>query len=145
MNKLLCTLQLMAMVGCSSRQCDLVPQLRSRAGDGAVDCGYAVLNGDPHPVDSCVLTSFGAKAPFIARYDRHGTDSKVVFGIAGDAQGTVTFLLWDGDPSGGSGADAVISGTECVGPTPDLSTNRNSYTAPPLTCTSSTSLGQTCG
>jgi hypothetical protein len=145
MNKLIWALLLMVMVGCSSKQCDLFPQLRSRAGAGAVDCGYAVLNGDPQPVDRCVLDSFTGKASFIARYDRRGTDSKVVFGIAGDAQGTVTFLLWDGDPSGGSGADPVISGTECVGPTPDLSTNRNSYTTPPLTCTSSTSLGRTCG
>jgi len=145
MNRFLWALQLTVMVGCSSKQCDLVSQLRSRAGDGAVDCGHAVLNGNPLPVDSCVLDSFAAKVAFIAQYDRQGTDSKVVFGVAGDAQGIVTFLLWDGDPSGGSGADPVISGTDCVAAAPDLSANRDSYATPPLTCTSSTSLGQTCG
>jgi hypothetical protein len=144
MKKLFWVLVLMTMVSCSSKQCDLVPQLQSRAGASAVDCGYAVLNGNPQPVDICVLDSFTTKAPFIARYDRRGKDSKVVFGLAGDAQGNVTFLDWDGDPSGGSGTGPVITGTECVGPTPDPSTNRNSYATPPLRCTSSTSLGRTC-
>jgi hypothetical protein len=145
MKKLLWVLGLLGMVACSRKECDLVSQLRSRAGAGAVDCGYAVLNGNPQPVDGCVLDSFAAKVAFVARYDRQGIDSKVVFGIAGDTQGVVTFLLWDSDPSGGSGADPVVSGTNCVGPAPDLSANRNSYTTPPLTCTSSASLGQTCG
>lgn len=146
MNRLLCALLFTATVGCSSsKQCDLVSQLRARAGDGAIDCGYAALNGDPQGVDRCVLESFAGKVAFFARYDRRGKDSKVVFGIAGDAEGQVTSLLWDGDPSGGSGAEPVISGTGCEGPAPDLSADRDSYTTPPLKCTSWMSLGRTCG
>jgi hypothetical protein len=79
----------------------------------------------------------------VARYDRQGDDSKVVFGVAGDIQGKVTFLVWDSDPSGGSNAGAVISGDLCVGPSVDSSGTRDA-SAPPLTCISTTSLGRTC-
>src|SRR5450755_29751 len=133
------------ILACSSHQCDLVSQLKARAGNGAVDCGYAVLGGDPSSVDTCVLNSFAAQSPFFARYDRQGIDSKVIFGMAWSGQGDATFLLWDGDPSGGSAADPVISGTACIAPAVDATPNRDSYMTPPLMCASSTSLGYTCG
>ena len=103
------------VVGCSS-ECDLAKGLTARSGGGATDCGHAVLGTDASSVDACVVSAFENGTAFVAQYDRMGSDSKVVFGIAGDVNGQVTFLLWDGDPSGGSGVDPVISGNLCVGP-----------------------------
>ncbi|MEO8212339.1 MAG: hypothetical protein ABI560_04065 [Myxococcales bacterium] len=119
--------------------------LTARSGGGATNCGHAVLRTDASPVDACVVSAFENGTPFVAQYDRMGTDSRVVFGIAGDANGQVTFLLWDGDPSGGSGAGPAISGNLCVGPSVDSSLMRDPFVASPLTCTSTTSLGRTCG
>jgi hypothetical protein len=137
-------LSVLLAIGCSS-QCDLSAGLAARAGSDATECGHAVLGADATSVDACVVTAFQRGKAFVARYDRMGTDSKVVFGIAGDASGRVTFLLWDGDPSGGSGAGAVISGDVCVDPVVDSSPSRDPFVSPPLTCTSTTSLGRTCG
>jgi len=130
--------------GCS-RTCELKAGLNARAGGGATDCGHAVLGADASSVDACVITAFESHMAFVAQYDRQGIDSKVVFGIAGDIHGTVTFLLWDGDPSGGSGVDPVISGDVCVAPSVDSSPTRDPFMTPPLTCMLTTSLGQTCG
>jgi hypothetical protein len=144
MMRLVLTLSVVATVGCSS-PCDLRSGLTARAGGGATDCGHAVLGTDASPVDACVVTAFEGGMAFVAQYDRMGADSRVVFGIAGDASGHVTFLLWDGDPSGGSGADAVISGDLCLDPSVDSSSTRDPFVVPPLTCGSTTSLGRTCG
>jgi len=81
----------------------------------------------------------------MAQYDRRGIDSKVVFGLAADSQGKVTFLLFDGDPSGGSGAEPVVTGDLCVEPSLDASSERDPFLAAPITCVSTTSLGHTCG
>lgn len=92
-----------------------------------------------------MVTAFESGKAFVAQYDRIGTDSRVVFGIAGDVHGQVTFLLWDGDPNGGSGAAPVISGDLCVAPSVGSSSMRDPFVAPPVTCMSTTSLGRTCG
>jgi hypothetical protein len=144
MARSLLALSVMATVGCSS-ECDLRSGLAARAGKGAIDCGHAALGTDASQVDACVVTAFESGMAFVAEYDRMGTDSRVVFGLAGDVDGHVTFLLWDGDPSGGSGADAAISGDLCVEPSVDASPMRDPFVAPPLTCASTTSLGRTCG
>ena len=130
-------------VGCS-RDCELSAGLRELAGDGATDCGHGVLGSDVSSVDACVVASFEKHWALVVQYDRQGIDSKVVLGIAGDVNGRVTFLLWDSDPSGGSGADAVISGDRCVNPSVDSSSSRDPSLAPPLSCTSTISLGRTC-
>jgi hypothetical protein len=132
------------VVGCSS-ECDLAKGLTARSGDGATNCGHALLGTDASLVDACVVSAFENGMAFVAQYDRMGTDSKVVFGIAGDVNGQVTFLLLDGDPRGGSGVDPVISGTLCVGASVDSSSMRDPFVAAPLTCTSTTSLGRACG
>ena len=132
------------VVGCSS-ECDLAKGLTARSGGGATNCGHAVLGTDASSVDACVVSAFENGTAFVAQYDRMESDSKVVFGIAGDVNGQVTFLLWDGDPSGGSGVDPVISGNLCVDPSVDSSSMRDPFVAAPLTCTSTTSLGRTCG
>lgn len=130
--------------GCSPK-CDLSEGLRARAGSGAKDCGHVAVGADATSVDACVVAAFQSGVAFVAQYERRGTDSKVVFGIAGDAHGTVTFLLWDGDPSGGSGADPVISGDVCLAPSVNSDQTRDPSMIPPLTCASTTSLGRTCG
>src|SRR6476469_10447802 len=144
MTRLLLTLSVVVTVGCSS-QCELGSGLAARAGKGATDCGHAVLGTDASAVDACVVTAVESGMAFVAQYARMGTDSRVVFGIAGDVNGRVTFLLWDGDPSGGSGTGAVISGDTCVDPSVDSSSVRDPFVAPPLTCTSTNPLGRTCG
>src|SRR5436190_1201877 len=90
--------------GSSAATCNLEADLAARAGSGATDCGHARLDASTASVDDCVVRAFGNHAAFFAQYDRRGTDSQVVFGLVGDSSGRVTFLLWDGDPSGGSGA-----------------------------------------
>ena len=91
---------LLAAMGCSS-ECDLTEGApRESPGNGAMDCGHAVLGTDASAVDACVVSAFTGGMPFMAQYDRQGSDPRVVFGVAGDVQGAVTFLLWDGDPSG---------------------------------------------
>ncbi len=139
------SLSMAAIAGCASSKCELRAGLSARAGSGAKDCGHATLGGDASAVDACVVGAFQSGVPFVAQYDRQGTDSRIVFGIAGDVHGTVTFLLWDGDPSGGAGADPVISEDLCVSPAVNADATRDPSITPPLTCASSTSLGRTCG
>ena len=133
-------------VGCSTKapECDLSAELHARAGSAVTECGHAVLGSDAKPVDDCVVSSFNTNSAFVAEYDRHGTDSKVVFGLAGDGIGNVTFLLWDADPSGGSGAHSVITADSCTDPAVDASPSRDPFVTPPLNCTSMTSLGRVC-
>jgi hypothetical protein len=56
----------------------------------------------------------------------------------------VTLLTWDGDPSGGSGADPVISATTCESPSIEASAGHDTTNALPITCESTESLGETC-
>jgi hypothetical protein len=120
-------------------ECNLGDEARSRAGTGAIDCGHVALGDDPKTVDDCVTEAFETDQPFYAEYEARGTDSDVVRGIARNAEGTVTFLLWDSDPSGGGGHDPVISGDVCVEP-PTLDPN----VSPPVTCPASTPLMRVC-
>jgi hypothetical protein len=131
--------------GCaSSRDCDLSSELHARAGEGATDCGYASVAEPTTAVDACIVAAFNERRAFFARYDRQGIDSKIVSGIAGDASGKVTFLLWDGDPSGGSHAHPTISGSVCVDPAVASTAQEDPYAVGPLACASSESLGHTC-
>jgi hypothetical protein len=125
--------------------CNLETDLAVRARGGATDCGHALLNASTASVDACVVGAFGKHTAFFAQYDRMGIDSKIVFGLVGDSSGKVTFLLWDGDPSGGSGAPPVITGDRCEEPSIDSTPGRDASTTPPLACTSTVSLGRTCG
>ena len=144
MTRWLHALALFSMLGCSSN-CDLAQALRARAGNGAKDCGIAAVGTDASAVDACVIAAFASGEAFVARYGRQGTDSAVVFGVAGDSHRQIAFLQWDSDPSGGSGAAPVISGDVCIGPAVNASSNRDPFTTAPLTCTSTSPLGRTCG
>ncbi len=120
-------------------ECNLGDDLRSRAGKGATNCGHVALGADPNVVDACVTEAFENDQPFYAEYEAQGTDSDVVRGIARNAEGTVTFLLWDSDPSGGGGHDPVISGDVCVEPATLDQSN-----SPPVTCDASAPLNRVC-
>ena len=122
--------------GTNAAPCDLGNDLVARAGSSATDCGHALLDANAASVDNCVAEAFSNHSPFFAQYDRRGTDSKLVFGLAGDSSGKVTFLLWDGDPSGGSGAPPVITGDTCEGPAIDPAPGRDTSTTPPIMCAS---------
>ncbi|HEY3667574.1 MAG TPA: hypothetical protein VGL19_16325 [Polyangiaceae bacterium] len=146
MTKALGGFALLLAMSCSPRpDCELASSVAARAGGNATDCGYAVLGSDASSVDACVTDAFSGGTAFYARYDRNGSDSKVVFGIAQDAAGNVTFFLWDSDPSGGSNTGPVIDGDLCTGPTLDTSPTRDAFMSPPVVCTSMVSLGRTCG
>jgi hypothetical protein len=117
--------------------------LKPRAGNEATDCGTAALGMSAAAVDACVVKAFDSGTPFVARYARQGTDSKIVLGIVRDQQGTVTFLEWDSAPCGGPGCDPVITALTCDGPAVDDSPTRNSNTAP-ITCASALAVGRVC-
>ncbi len=138
-------LSALSLMSCGEDSCKLEPQLQQRAGRGAKDCGHVALGASAASVDECVVEAFRSQQPFVAQYDRQGFDSRIVFGLAGDAQGNVTFLLWDSDPSGGSGDSAVISGGTCADVSVDESTTRDPATSPPLLCDSAMTNTRTCG
>jgi len=118
--------------------------LRAHAGGGATDCGVSERLEDPSSLDECAVTAFENGMPFVARYVLQGTDSEVELGVAGDDAGSVVFLLWDSDPSGGSGEGATIYGDVCHGPTVDSSPDADPV-APPFTCAGMDLLGRLCG
>ena len=60
--------------------------------------------------DQCIADQGAAGAPFYAHYDVQGIDSRVALGVVRDPNGQTSVLLWDSDPSGGSGAPARITG-----------------------------------
>jgi hypothetical protein len=124
--------------------CDLARELRAHAGRGATDCGVSEPLEDPSSLDECAVTAFENGMPFVARYVLQGTDSEVELGVASDDAGSVVFLLWDSDPSGGSGAGATIYGDVCHGPSVDSSPDTDPVT-PPFTCAGMSSLGKVCG
>jgi len=109
-----------AVAGCgsSSPACDLDALLRRRAGAGAVDCGHVGIGAATAATDQCIADRSAAGTPFFARYDVQGIDSQVAMGVVRDPRGQTSVLLWDSDPSGGSGAPAQISESVCGGDPP---------------------------
>jgi len=95
--------------------------------------------------DQCVADQSAAGAPFFAHYDVQGIDSRVAFGVVRDPNGQTSVLLWDSDPSGGSGAPARITEYVCGGDPPVQTqlTNPGAPTAAECTVTISTDLA--CG
>jgi len=67
----------------------------------AVNCGRVPIRGDPKPATGCVLTAFSNKRPFRVRYDLHGVDSEIAFGVVGTPEGKVFEIDFDGNPAGG--------------------------------------------
>lgn len=134
------------LVGCHPKSsCDLTVQLRQRAGAAAKDCGDATSDAGIAETDACVVSRFGKDEPFFAQYPRQGEDSLLTLGISSDGKGNVAFLEYDSDPSGGGNAAPVINGSICHDPVLDTSSDRDPTTTTPIKCTSTTSIGPTCG
>jgi hypothetical protein len=114
-SKWLLLLALGSCSACSADQCELDDDLRLFAGDGARDCGTVGFDDDRAKVDGCVADAFDAEAPFMARYERQSTDSKVIMAVAANTEGKVKLFQWDSAPCGGPGCDAVTDVRSCDG------------------------------
>jgi hypothetical protein len=121
-----------ACFACSD-QCELNDDLHLFAGEAARDCGSVGLDDDRAKVDGCVADAFDAGAPFIARYEQQGVDSKVVMAVAANTEGKVKLFQWDSAPCGGTGCDAVTDVRSCEGPALSEETSDDPL-ALPITC-----------
>ena len=135
-----------ATAGCgsSSAVCDLDALLRRRAGAGAVDCGHVAIGASSAATDQCIADQTAAGTPFFAHYDEQGIDSRVALGVVRDPQGQTSVLLWDSDPSGGSGAPARITESVCGGDPPVQTPMTNPDGFPVVSCTVETSTDLAC-
>lgn len=122
-----------ALCWACSDSCELSDDLRLFAGDGARDCGVVEPADDRSQVDACVAEAFEAGVAFIARYERQGTDSKVITAVASNTEGTVKLFLWDSAPCGGPGCDPVTDVQSCEGPSLTQETSEDPN-ALPITC-----------
>ena len=136
-----------AMAGCgsSSPACDLDALLRRRAGAGAVDCGHVAVGAASSATDQCIADRGTAGTSFFARYDVQGIDSRVAFGVVRDPNGQTSVLLWDSDPSGGSGAPARVTEYVCGGDPPVQTQLTNPGSSVVVACTVVTSTDLACG
>jgi hypothetical protein len=135
-----------AVAGCgsSSPACDLDALLRQRAGAGADDCGHVAIGASTAATDQCIADRSAAGTPFFAHYDVQGIDSRVALGVVRDPQGQTSVLLWDSDPSGGSGAPARITESVCGGDPPVQTPLTRSDGFPVVSCTIEVSTDLAC-
>jgi len=124
--------------------CDLDAVLRRRAGAGAVDCGHVAVGAPTTTADQCIADQTAAGTPFFAHYDVQGIDSRVALGVVRDPQGRTSVLLWDSDPSGGSGVGAQITETVCGGEPPVQTQLNHPGGFPVVSCTVETSTNLVC-
>ncbi len=141
--KLLAAVVIGICAGCSN-ECALNDDLRLFAGESARDCGSVAPDGDRADADACVAEAFDAGDPFIVRYERMGIDSKVISGLAANAEGTVKLFQWDSAPCGGPGCDPVTDVQVCEGPTLTEQTSEDPL-ALPITCERVGSSERVCG
>lgn len=122
-----------ALCWACSDSCELGDDVRLFTGDSARDCGVVTPSDDRAKVDACVVEAFEAGEPFIARYERQGTDSKVIVALAANTEGKVKLFQWDSAPCGGPGCDPVTDVQSCEGPELAGETSEDPN-ALPLTC-----------
>ena len=134
----------LTLSGCGSSTCDLDAVLRGRAGAGAVDCGHVAVGAPTTTTDQCIADQTAAGATFFAHYDVQGTDSRVAFGVVRDPRGQTSVLLWDSDPSGGSGAPGRITESVCGGDPPVQTPLTRTGGLPVVGCTVETSTDLVC-
>jgi hypothetical protein len=103
---------------------DFQARIKQIVGPDATDCGQhrivkvlgvATLE-ELQRFLACGLEAAGQKKPFWMSQQLQGIDSVVFSGVAGDATGTVYWLEYDSDPSGGSGAAPRFSAQPCAKP-----------------------------
>ena len=121
-----------------SDSCELGDDLRLFAGDGARDCGVVELADDRAMVDACVIEAFEAGAPFIARYERQGEDSKFTLAVASNSEGTVKLFQWESAP------EPVTNVQSCDGPSLADETSEDPNDLP-ITCESFGLAQRVCG
>lgn len=130
-------------LGCSSGDCELEDDLRLFAGDAAIDCGTSMTEEDRAGVDQCALDAFEAEESFFARYERTGTDSKLVQAVAMNTAGVVKVFRWDGSPCGGGSCDPVTDAQTCERPSSRLESREDEVL--PFECASYGLAQRICG
>lgn len=103
----------LALAGC----CDVEGEIRSLAGEGAIDCGFAPLTpaaGDPTRDDviTCAEAAQADDLPFYLGHAVFGEDTEVRQYRTRDASGRGWMVVYDG-PLDGSGPR--VEGWECAG------------------------------
>lgn len=109
----------------ASCECSLHDEAFELAGDGATDCGHVPVGASAAAAFECALVAMETHAAFVIRLELRGTDSHVVQAWVGQKDGDVFHLLYDGDPSGGSGVGARIERWTCLGPSRRLLTEND--------------------
>ncbi|HET6843541.1 MAG TPA: hypothetical protein VFK06_17950 [Candidatus Angelobacter sp.] len=71
-------------------------RLATIAGEGAQNCGRVGLKENPAQATKCALKAFRRREAFYVRYDDVGLDSDTSSGIAGDSEGRVYIVNFDG-------------------------------------------------
>jgi hypothetical protein len=132
------------LLGCSSNDCALDDDLRLFAGDSALDCGTADAAHARADVDKCAADAFDAGQPFIARYERTGTDSRLLNAVASNTDGKVKIFRWDSAPCGGPSCNPVTDVQSCDGPTRSTQT-KDDPNALPISCDSLGLAQRICG
>lgn len=123
----------LALLGCSS-ECDLDDDMRRFAGDAALDCGTANEAEGRADVDTCATDAFDAGSAFIARYQRQGTDSKLLIAVAMNSAGQVKIFRWDSSPCGGSSSCSPVTDVQaCEAPVVAQATSEDP-SALPISC-----------
>jgi hypothetical protein len=131
--------------GSAAPACDLDTLLHARAGARAVDCGRVAVGASSVTTDQCVADQNAAGTSFYAHYDAQGIDSRVAYGVVRDPNGQTSVLLWDSDPSGGSGAPARVTEYVCGGDPPVQTQLTDPGSFGVVGCTVTTSTDLACG
>ena len=101
--------------------CNLDHWLPALAVDGSIDCGFLQLGGDATEIAACVEDALASGAPFEARQQLQGIDSRVELGFVVDHEGVVQRLLFDSNICGSvtceEGCGPTVRATECRNPT----------------------------
>jgi hypothetical protein len=101
--------------------CNLDHWLPALAVEGAIDCGFLQLGGDPTAITACVEDALASGAPFTARQQLQGIDSRVELGFLVDHDGVVQLLLFDSNICGSAtcdeGCGPIVRVSECRNPT----------------------------
>lgn len=76
--------------------------VKSRAGEGATDCGVAPLGQDRAPAVACSTAALTSRHPFFVIFQVQGIDSEIYYGLSINNEGGAWRALWDSDIYGGS-------------------------------------------
>jgi hypothetical protein len=95
------------LIGCGC-PCDPDAEARQLAGGDAIDCGFVPFGADPEAAIACGEAAVADGAAFHVGFELRGRDTEVRSYLAGDADGTIWALGYDGGLPG-SCANLVAS------------------------------------